>query len=102
MMNLLFENFNQLIIKNFWMVEIWAYFHKSIWIAIFFNFFCPKKYVFESFTWVNMHLDFVSFLFRTSKLKNDINYIKYKFSHRFDKVCKWLNMYYSKIILITF
>jgi hypothetical protein len=42
-------------------------------------------------------MDFVGFPFKTSKLKNNIGYIKYKFSHRFGKVCKWLNMYYSKI-----
>jgi hypothetical protein len=41
----------------------------------------------------------VGFPFKTSKLKNDINF-KYKFSHRFGKVCKGLNIYYSKIIII--
>jgi hypothetical protein len=45
-------------------------------------------------------LDFVNFPIRISKFKNDINYIKYKFSHRFGMVCKWLNMYYSKIKII--
>jgi hypothetical protein len=29
------------------------------------------------------------FPFRTSKLKNNINYIKYKFSHKFEKVCRF-------------
>jgi hypothetical protein len=52
----------------------------------FFNFFVPKAYVFESFTWVIIHLDFVGFSFRIFKFKNDINYIKYNFSHRFGKV----------------
>ncbi len=47
-------------------------------------------------------MDFVSFPFRTSKLKNDIGYVKYKFSHKFEKVCRGLNMYYSKIRIITF
>jgi hypothetical protein len=62
-----------------------------------------QKICFESFTWVIIHMDFVSFPFKTSKLKNDISYIKYKFSHNFRKVCRWLNMYYSKIkILIVF
>jgi len=42
-------------------------------------------------------MDFVGFPFRTSKFKNDINYIKYKISHRFGKVCRGLNMYYLKI-----
>jgi hypothetical protein len=45
-------------------------------------------------------MDFVGFPFRTSKLKNDINYIKYKFSHKFEKVRRWLNMYYSNIRMI--
>jgi hypothetical protein len=44
--------------------------------------------------------NFVGFLFKTSKLKIDINYIKYKFSHIFEKVCRWLNMYYSNIKII--
>jgi len=35
----------------------------------FFNFYIPKTYVFKSFTWVIIHLDFVGFIFRTSKLK---------------------------------
>jgi hypothetical protein len=69
---------------------------------LFFNFFVPKAYVFESFTWVIIHLDFVGFPFKISKFKNDINYIKYKFSYRFEKVCRWLNMYYSNIRIIKF
>jgi hypothetical protein len=40
--------------------------------------------------------------FRTSKSKNDINYIKFQFSHRFEKVCRWLNMYYSNIRILIF
>jgi hypothetical protein len=52
-----------------------------------FQFLCPKNICFESFTWVIIHMNFVSFFFGTSKLKNDINYTKYKFSHRFGKVC---------------
>jgi hypothetical protein len=104
MMNLLFENLNCLIIRDFWMVKIWPYFHKSIRVIIFFLFqiFCPKSIFFERFTWVSIHMDFVGFPFRTSKLKNDINYIKYKYSHRFGKVCRSLNMYHSKIIIIIF
>jgi hypothetical protein len=38
MRNLFFENFNRLIIKDFWMVKIWQHFHKSIWVAILFCF----------------------------------------------------------------
>ncbi len=46
--------------------------------CLFFNFFVPKTYVFESFTWGIIHMDFVGFPFRTSKLKNEINYIYVK------------------------
>ncbi len=67
-----------------------------------FNFFVPKTHVFESFRWGIIPVDFVGFPFRTSKLKNNISYIKYKFSHRLRKVCRWLNMYYSKIRIIIF
>jgi hypothetical protein len=37
--------------------------------CLFFNFFVPKAYGFESVTWGIIHMDFVGFLFRTSKLK---------------------------------
>jgi hypothetical protein len=48
-------------------------------------------------------MDFVSFPFKTSKFfKKNITYIKYNFSNRFGKVCRWLNMYYSKIKIVTF
>jgi hypothetical protein len=82
-LNLLFENLNSLIVSYFWMVKISPYFHKSIWVAIlvcFFNFFVPKTYVFESFTWGIVHMDFVGFPFENFKLKNDINYIYVKTS----------------------
>jgi hypothetical protein len=104
MKNLFFENLNHLIARDFWMVKIWPYFHKSIWIAILFvfQFFCPKTIFFENFRWGIIFIDFVGFLFRTSKLKNDLSYIKYKFSHRFGKVCRGLNMYYSNVIIIIF
>jgi hypothetical protein len=69
--------------------------------CLFFNFFVPKFFFLESFTWGIIHIDFVGFSFRTSKFKNDISYIKYKFLHRFGKVCKWLNMYHSNIKIIT-
>jgi hypothetical protein len=68
----------------------------------FFSFFCPENIIFKNFIWVIIHMDFLGFPFRSFKLKNDFSYIKYKFSHRFGKVCKWLNMYYSKIKIITF
>jgi len=70
--------------------------------CFFFNFLVPKTYVFQSFTCVIIHMNFVTFSFRTFKLKNDISYIKYKFSHRFGKVYKWLHIYYSTIKIITF
>jgi hypothetical protein len=47
-------------------------------------------------------MDFVSFPFKTSKFKNGINYIKYKFSHRFGKVYRRLNMYCSNIKITIF
>jgi hypothetical protein len=74
MKNLLFENIKHLIIKDFWMVKNWPYFHMSIWscnFCLFLNFFVPQTNVFESFTWVIIHMDFVVFPFRISKLKND-------------------------------
>jgi len=63
---------------------------------------CHKNIVFESFRWHSIPLGFMGYSFRTSKSKNDINYIKYQFSHRFGKVYRWLNMYYSNIIILTF
>jgi len=68
---------------------------------LFFNFF-SQKHFFENFKWAIVHIDFVGFLFKTSKLKNNMSYMKYKISHRFGKVCRWLNIYYSKIIIIIF
>ncbi len=69
--------------------------------CLFLHFFVPKTYiVFKNFRWAIIHMDFVDFPFRISKFKNDINYIKYKFSHRFGKVFRWLNMHYSKIRII--
>jgi hypothetical protein len=85
------------------MVKIWPYFHKSILVTIFVFFsifFGPKSIFFESFTWVIIQMDFMDFPFKISKLKNDISHIKYKFSYKFGKVCRSLNMYYSKIKII--
>jgi len=56
--------------------------------CFFFNFFVLRTYVFESFTWVIIHMDFVGFPFRTSKLKNDISYIKHKILCGFVKVSR--------------
>jgi hypothetical protein len=69
---------------------------------LFFKFFVPKTYVFESFRWGITFMDFVGFTLNISKLKNDISYIKYKFSHIFGKVCRGLNIYYSNIGIIIF
>jgi hypothetical protein len=66
----------------------------------FFNF-CPKKKVFLSFRWGIIFSNFMGFCFRTSKSEKNISYIKYQISHRFGKVCKWLNMYYSNISKVT-
>jgi hypothetical protein len=63
---------------------------------------CPKSIFFESFKWAIIHMDFVAFPFRTSKLKNNISYSKYKLSHRFGKVYRWLSTYYWKVVIITF
>ncbi len=65
-----------------------------------FQIFCPKSIFFGSFTWTIIHMDCVGFLFMISKFKNDINYIKYKFSHKVGRVCPSSNMNYSKIIII--
>jgi hypothetical protein len=67
--------------------------------CLVFKFFVRKSYFLKVlngaiFLWT------LSFPFRTSKLKNDINYVKYKFSHGFGKVCRGLNMYYPNIIII--
>jgi len=74
--------------------------HMSCNFCLFFNFFVPKTYVFESFRWGTIPLDFMSFSLRIFKSKNDISYIEYEFWHRFGKVCRWLNMYYSNIRII--
>jgi hypothetical protein len=104
MKNISFENLSYLLINDFWMVKIWSYFHKSLWVAIFvcFSNVLSQKHNFESFTWAIVHMDFVSFPLKIFKQNNDINYIKYKFSHRFGKVCWSLNMYDSKIRIIIF
>ncbi len=63
-------------VKDFWMVKIGPYFHKSYELQFLFvsqkN--CPKAYAFESFIWGIFYMDFVGCLFRTSKLKNDISF----------------------------
>jgi len=76
----------------------------SIWVTIFvcFSIFLSQKHFFENFRHGIIPLDFMVFPFRTSKSKNDINYIKYQFSHKFEKVCKWLNMYYSNTRILIF
>ncbi len=48
----------------------------------------PMAPYFVNIPWGITFMDFVGFPFRTSKFKNDISYIKYKFSHRFGKVCR--------------
>ncbi len=67
-----------------------------------FQIFCPKIIFFESFWCGIIPLDFMGFFYKTSKSKIDFSYIKYQFSHRFGKVCRWLNMYYSNIRILIF
>jgi hypothetical protein len=43
-----------------------------------FQIFCSKNIFFENFTWVVIHMEFVSFPLRTSKLKNDISNLTLK------------------------
>ncbi len=108
MKNLFFENPNHLIDRDFWMVKFWPYFHKSIWIAIFllllifFQDFCPKKYCLKVFDGALFLWNLWVLFLGLSNFKNDISYIKYKFSLKFGKVCRWLNVYYSKIRIIIF
>jgi len=104
MRNLFFENLNYLIVRIFLMVKIWPYFHKFIWVTIFvcFSISLSQKHIFWKLYMGHYSYGLCGFLFKIAKLKNDINYIKYKFSHRFGKVCGWLNMYYSKIKILTF
>jgi hypothetical protein len=63
MKNLIFENLNRLIVRDFWMVKIWPYFHKSIWIVIFVRFsnFCPKKYFLKVLNGASFLWTFVGF-----------------------------------------
>jgi len=56
--------------------------------CIFFLFL--KKIVPKAFflKFLDKALDFMGFFLGLPNQKNDINYIKYQFSHRFGKVCK--------------
>jgi hypothetical protein len=44
-----FENVIRLIIRDFWMVKFWSYFHKSTWVAIsiFFPISLSQKHMFS-------------------------------------------------------
>jgi hypothetical protein len=46
-----FQTLNHLIVKDFWMVKIWPYFHKSIWVTSFvcFSNFLSQKICFWKF-----------------------------------------------------
>jgi hypothetical protein len=91
MMNLFFENLNHLIELG---TFEWLKFDNICISPFEFQFLfvvqknCRKIIFFESFKWGIIPFDLVGFPFRTSKSKNDISYIQYKFSHRFGKVCK--------------
>jgi len=41
-----------------------------------FQFLCSKNIFFKNFAWAIIHMHFVGFPFKTSKFKNDLNYIK--------------------------
>jgi hypothetical protein len=85
---LFFDNLNCLIIKDFWMLKIDHIFISPYELQFLFAF---QFFYFKSIFFWNFymgHMDFVGFPFRPSKLKNNINYNKYKFSHRFGKVCQ--------------
>jgi len=65
-----FENLNHLITKDFWMVKIWQYFHKSIWVAIFVSFsvfFVSKNMILKVLDGALFFIDFVGYPFTTSK-----------------------------------
>jgi hypothetical protein len=53
MINIFFEIFNHLVIKDFWIVKIWPYFQIRCNLFIFFNFFISKYFlgVHLSTTW---------------------------------------------------
>jgi hypothetical protein len=50
-MNLFFENLNHLIVRDFLMVQIWPYFHRSIQVAIivFFSIALSQKHILKKF-----------------------------------------------------
>jgi hypothetical protein len=107
MKNLFFLNLNHLIARDFWMVKIWPYFswvhmNYNFLFKFFFQVFCPKKYCLKVLDGALFLWNLWVFFLGLSNFLNDISYIKYKFSHKFGKVCRWLNMYYSKIRIIIF
>jgi hypothetical protein len=69
MKNIFIEKFNRLIVRDFLMVKIWPYFHKSIWVAIFVYFSkkLSQKHIFECFRDDIIFMDFVGFPFRNPK-----------------------------------
>ncbi len=100
-----FENLNHLIVRDFWMVQIWPYFHRSIWVAIFvlfFKFFAPIFIYLKALDGPLFIWTLWVFLLGLPGLKITSNTLNINFSHKFEKVCRWLSMYYSKIIIITF
>jgi hypothetical protein len=62
-MNLFFENLNHLVLGIFQWLKFDHIFMSPYELQIYFifNSFVPKAYVFESFIWVIIHLDFVGF-----------------------------------------
>jgi hypothetical protein len=105
MMNLFFENFNHLIVSDFEWFKFDHIFISPYELQFFFVFFFfgPKNICFGTFKISHYSYGFCEFSFQDFQvLKNNISYIKYKFSHRFGKICRWLSMYYSKIRIMTF
>jgi len=71
MKNLSFENLSHLIIRGFWMVKIWPYFHKSIWIVILFDFqfFLFQKHIFWKFYMDHYSYGLCEFSFQDFQIK---------------------------------
>ncbi len=72
-------------------------------ILFYFQFFCSKKICFWKFYMGRCSFRLCGvFLLRFPNLKMISTTLNISFHYRFGKVCRWLNMYYSKIRIITF
>jgi len=82
MKNLFFENLNRLIARDFF--EWLKFDHTFISLyelqfCMFFKHFVPKAYVFESFRWGIIFMDFVGFPFRTFNFKMTLSTLNTSF-----------------------